>query len=268
MQYIVKLIFVTLLAIPSYAADLSTYFDGTYSDIETSKAKLEKAGFTIVGTTKVEKKGLYNSIVFTNNKLKSVANVNGRGFLATMKLLVDDKNKKVRITNPDYFARAYMQGDYKEAMLKPVTEALEKVFGPLNGSDDKLDVNSIGKYHFMFGMPYYEDVMELGKGTTSELVAKAEKNAKKAYIFTLKLSDDRYLVAVDLKKRTKKFVKKIGLHNGAILPYTILIENGKAVAMNPKYYIALSYPLLSMTEFTTIATVPGAIEKELTKLFK
>jgi hypothetical protein len=38
--------------------------------------------------------------------------------------------------------------------------------------------------------------------------------------------------------------------------------------MDAKYYIALSYPLLTMTEFTTIATVPGAISKELAKPFK
>jgi len=268
MQYLVKLVFVALLALPTYAEDISTYFDGSYTNVEDSKAKLEKAGFTIVGTTKVEKKGLYNSIVFTNDNLKKVANVDGRGFIATMKLLVDDKNEKVRITNPDYFAHAYMQDEYKEEMLKSVTDSLEKAFGPLKGSDDKLSADILSKYHFMFGMPYYEDVMELGKGKTAELVAKAEKNAKKEHIFTLKLSDNRYLIAVDLKKRTKKFVKKIGLHNGAILPYTVLIENDKAVAMNPKYYIALNYPLLSMTEFTTIATVPGAIKKELKKLFK
>jgi len=268
MKVIIKFIFLALLAVPSIAADLSTYFNGMYENVKDSQVKLKKAGFTILGVTKVDKSGKYNSIIFTNDTLKATANAKGRGFIATMKLLVDDENRKVRVTNPDYFARAYMQADYKAGMLDSITSSLKKEFGPFTGSSDKLSSDTLHKYHFMFGMPYYEDVIKLAKGTTAELVTKAESNAKDNHIFTLKLSDDRYLVAVDIKKRTKKFVKKIGLHNGAILPYTILIENGKAVAMSPKYYIALSYPLLSMTEFTTIATVPGAIKKELSKLFK
>ena len=268
MKYLIKYILILILAIPAYATDISAYFNGTYSDIKSSKAKLEEAGFTVLAVTKVDKIGKYNSIIFTNETLKNVANIEGRGFIATMKLLVDNVNKKVRVTNPDYFARAYMQDDYKDGMLDSVTNSLKKEFGPFKGSIDKLDIDVLGKFHFMFGMPYYEDVMVLGKGKTNELVALAENNSNKEHIFTLKLSDDRFLVAIDLKKRTKKFVKKLGLHNGALLPYTILIENGKAVAMSPKYYISLSYPLLSMSEFTTIATVPGAVKKELSKLFK
>jgi len=268
LKYLIKYILILILAIPAYATDISAYFNGTYSDIKSSKAKLEEAGFTVLAVTKVDKIGKYNSIIFTNETLKNVANIEGRGFIATMKLLVDNVNKKVRVTNPDYFARAYMQDDYKDGMLDSVTNSLKKEFGPFKGSIDKLDIDVLGKFHFMFGMPYYEDVMVLGKGKTNELVALAENNSNKEHIFTLKLSDDRFLVAIDLKKRTKKFVKKLGLHNGALLPYTILIENGKAVAMSPKYYISLSYPLLSMSEFTTIATVPGAVKKELSKLFK
>jgi hypothetical protein len=72
----------------------------------------------------------------------------------------------------------------------------------------------------------------------------------------------------DLGRRTKKFVKKIGRENAAILPYCIAIENGQAEALNPKYYIALSYPLLDMGGFMDIAAVPGAIIKDLEKAFK
>lgn len=270
MKQFLKLIFslAFVMNVTAYAGETSAYFDATYANLKNTQEKLEKAGFNIVAVTKVDKKGKYNSVVFTNKMLKATADQKSRGFIATMKILVDDENKKVRITNPDYFARAYMQSDYKEGMLKNITDALKKEFGPFKDSIDKLATDSLEKYHFMFGMPYYEDLIELAKGESAELIAKAEKKAKKSHLFTLKISEKRYLIGVDLKKRTKKFVKKIGIHNGAILPYTILIEDGKAVAMAPKYYIALSYPLLSMNEFTTIATVPGAIEKELSKLFK
>jgi len=84
----------------------------------------------------------------------------------------------------------------------------------------------------------------------------------------MKLSETSTLMGYDLAKRTKRFVKKIGRANAAILPYCIAIENGQAQALNAKYYIALSYPLLDMGGFMGIATVPGAITKDLEKAFK
>ena len=46
------------------------------------------------------------------------------------------------------------------------------------------------------------------------------------------------------------------------------IENGEAKVLAPKYNLALHYPLLSMTGFMTIATVPGAILKDCEKIFQ
>ena len=121
----------------------------------------------------------------------------------------------------------------------------------------------------MFGMPYYGDVDELEEGSQSELIARLKeyKNGKDI-IFELKLSDKSTLFGYDLGKRTKKFVKKIGRANAAVLPYCISIEDGVATSLAGKYYLAVSYPLLSMGEFMTISTVPGAITQDLRKVFK
>ena len=100
-------------------------------------------------------------------------------------------------------------------------------------------------------------------------IAKAKAYKKgKAIVFELKLSETSTLLGYDLGKRTKKFVKKIGRANAAILPWCVSVENGQAKALNAKYYIALSYPLLDMGGFMGIATVPGAITKDLEKAFK
>ncbi|MDD2791090.1 MAG: hypothetical protein PHU40_10555, partial [Sulfurimonas sp.] len=90
----------------------------------------------------------------------------------------------------------------------------------------------------------------------------------KELVFAIKLSDTSTLLGYDLGKRTKKFVDKIGRANAAILPYCIAIENGKATALSAKYYIAISYPLLDMSGFMGIMTVPGAIVKDLEKPFQ
>ncbi|MEJ2469009.1 MAG: hypothetical protein P8Y51_08120, partial [Campylobacterales bacterium] len=66
----------------------------------------------------------------------------------------------------------------------------------------------------------------------------------------------------------KQFIHVLGTQNAEILPYTILIEDGNATALEAKYYIAISYPLLTMTEFMNIASVPGAIEEELERPFR
>ncbi|MBX9633506.1 MAG: hypothetical protein K2X44_00870, partial [Magnetospirillum sp.] len=131
---------------------------------------------------------------------------------------------------------------------------------------DKWDFAGLSDYHFMVGMPYYDDMSVVGEGTTADLVAKAQK--AKGTTAVVKLSDDRYVAFVDMDRRTNGFVKKIGTQNGQLLPWAVLIEDGQAKALSAKYFIAISYPLLTMSEFMTIATVPGAVEVDLKKIFK
>lgn len=66
----------------------------------------------------------------------------------------------------------------------------------------------------------------------------------------------------------QNLLKKIGVENASLLPYPVLLENGKAKILAPKYYLAISYPLLKMAQFMTISSVPSAIEKDCKKLFK
>jgi len=248
---------------------VSTYFTGTYMDAKTVQSKLEAAGFEVVASYKPVKKG--TTLVFTSTALKAEASKAGRGYVAVSRVFVDDKEKMISFTNPVYFGKAFMQDDYTDDAFVATLDKINAAFPGLKPSADKLEFDDLADYHFMVGMPYYEDADELGKSapTTADLVAKAKAYKKgKAVIFEIKLSDTSTLLGYDLGKRTKKFVKKIGRQNAAILPWTVLIENGKATALNAKYYIAISYPLLDMSGFMGIATVPGAITKDLEKAFK
>lgn len=248
---------------------ISTYLLGEYVDVATAKSKLEAAGFEIVADFTSVKKG--TTIVFTNSELKAEAAKPGRAFAAVVRLFVDDKEKMISITNPVYFGKAFMQDEYNHAVFNAALEKINGVFPGLKASPDELEFDALTGYHFMVGMPYYNEPDELGKAgaNTAELVEKAKNFKKgKAVIFELKLSETTTLMGYDLGKRTKKFVKKIGRANAAILPWVVSIENGKATALNAKYYIAISYPLLDMGGFMGIATVPGAITKDLEKAFK
>ena len=249
------------------AKDISTYLVGEYVDTKTASAKLQEAGFEVIAEYASVKDGV--TLVFTNEALKKEAAKPNRANAAVLRLFVDKKEKMISFTNPIYFGKAFMQDEYNAKVFEAELATINKAFPNLKDSIDKLDEDAIAEYHFMMGMPYYEDSDKLAEGSNAELLEKARtyKNGK-LLVFELKLSENSTLLGYDLAKRTKKFVKKIGRANAAVLPYCISIEDGKASSLEAKYYLAVSYPLLTMSTFTTIATVPGAIKKDLAKAFK
>ncbi|MEA2111014.1 MAG: hypothetical protein U9P71_03090 [Campylobacterota bacterium] len=248
----------------------SAYLRGPLMSPEQAKAQLESAGFNVLSTTTVDKKGDLTVLVFTNDALEKMANKKERGFMASLRLLVDKKNKQITISNPIYFAKAFLQDDVDEKASKAVLNDIKKVFAGLKDSTDNLKHNKLAGYHFMMSMPYYEDMIEVGSaGSSKELLNRLiAKNGAKNLIFSQQLSEDRILVGIKLDKRTRKFIKKTGFENALLLPYPVLIENGEAKILDPKYYIAISYPMLKMSQFMKIATVPGAIENDSIRLFK
>lgn len=244
--------------------DVSTYLIGAHKSVEDATAKLKESGFEVLATYKATKDA--TSIVFTNAELKKVASKENRGFAAVLRVLVDDERKQISITNPVYFGKAFLQDDYDHAVATKASESLKVAFGELSGSVDKLKFNDLAEYKFMFGMPYYSDMITVAEG--DDLLAKAKEHKKgKEVIFELSLGNGAILLGYELDDKTSKFPKKIGTQNAQVLPYTILIENGKAKILHAKYYLAVCYPLLTMGEFMTISTVPGAIEKDLEKPF-
>ena len=240
------------------AGKISAYYDAPYADASTVKSKLKKAGFTVLTTYSPASKSYLKVLVFTNAKLKSAASKKLRGFAAIQRVLVDTKTKTVRVTNPEYWLKAFLQKDYSAGTAKSVKASIEKALGSLKPTKDQLDSSSLAKYHYALGMPYYQDMTEL-KGHTVK--------AGKA-LFTLKLNNGATLVGVKMSKATEKFIESIGEDKALLLPYTVLFENGKAYALAGKYYLALSYPLLSLGQFMKISSTPGAIERKLKKAVK
>jgi len=244
---------------------ISAYLRADLIKKKTAIKILKEAGFEILDVYVLTKNRKLLSIVFTNDKLKKMASKTGRGFLGTLRLLVDVKGKKISITNPLYLAKAMLQNEFDEKTAKEILTTLTTAFPNVKNSFDKLKYQLLPKYQFMAGMPYYKDMEVLARG--DDLLEKVKKNEKRIS-FILKLDNGSTLVGVKLSKRTKKFPKKIGTKNAGMLPYPLLIENGEAKILDPKYYLALMYPQLTMEEFMTIATVPEAISKDCSKVFR
>jgi len=243
---------------------ISAYLRGKFMDVAAAKAKLKEAGFEVITATSVDKKGNLISIVFTDKALVKMASKKNRGFAASLRLLVNKKDNHISITNPLYMAKAFMQKDFDEKIAKDTLAKITSVFTGLLNSKDTLKFQLLPKYQFMHGMPLYEDMTVVARG--GNLLEKIKKNKK--VLFVQKLENGSTLIGIKLGKRTNKFTARIGTNNAGLLPYPILIENGEAKIMDPKYYISVMYPLLQMSEFMTIATVPGAIVKDCEKALR
>ncbi len=249
--------------------EVHAYLTGAMMTSDEVSAKLTAAGFEVVGTYVVNKKNKLETVIFTSETIKAMANKPGRGFAGLGRILIDGKNNQISISNPVYFGKAFLQDDADYAQMKSVKDKLVAAFEGLKEGTDKWGYSDLSDYHFMVAMPYYQDSIVVGEGTADALLKKAESYKKgKFHLFTIKLDEGKYLVGYNLSKRTAKFPEKIGVQNAGLLPYTILIENNEARIMAPKFYLAVSYPQLTMGQFMKIATVPGAIEKDLSKPFK
>jgi len=243
---------------------VSAYLRGSFMSVEKAQEHLKSAGFEIIATTSVNKSKDLISIIFTDKTLQRMSNKVNRGFMSSLRLLVDSKEKHISITNPIYMAKGFLQNDFDEKNANKLLIRLVQAFQGLTNSKDALKFQLLAKYQFMNGMPKYENMVEVASGTN--LLEKLKNNDK--VIFSQKLENGATLVGIRLGKRTRKFTKRIGRNNAAMLPYPILIENGKAKILDPKFYISFMYPLLTMSQFMTIATVPDAMIKDCEKVFK
>jgi hypothetical protein len=240
-----------------HAGKVSAYFDTEYASASAVKSKLRKAGFQVLSSYSPARMKHVDVIAYTCKSLKTMAAKDKRGFAAIQRVMVDSKKKTVRITNPEYWLKAFLQDDYKAGSGKKAMAKLSKAFGKLKATKDALKEGDLDDYHFMFGMPYYKDMLELGKARS----VKAENK-----LFEVRLANGSTLIGVAMPKATESFIEKIGTENAILLPYTILIEDGKAYALHAKYYLAISYPLLSMGQFMKISSTPGKIEDNLKKI--
>ena len=246
-------------SISVHAGKISAYYTAPYASAQTVTSKLEKAGFDVLATYAPAGHANQKVLVITNKKLTALASKKSRGFAAIQRVLIDAKRKTVLATNPSYWLAAFMQKEYHASDAKSVQNDMSKALGTLTPTKDVLNASDLSGYHFMIGMPYYNEMIKLKAGGKTN-------SAKK--VFELKLTNGSTLVGVNMGKTTESFVDKIGSDKSILLPYMILVENGKGYALHPKYYIALSYPLLSMGQFMGISSIPDVIDKKLKNIFK
>lgn len=243
---------------------ISAYLRGEYLSVKIVEEKLKNAGFKILSKEAINKEKNLISMVFTNDSLIAMASTPKRGFIASLRVLIDSQNKSISITNPLYMAKGFLQDDFDEKKAKAILVKLISQFPKLKNSKDAVKFQLLPTYQFMKGMPHFQDMLEIASG--DELLERLKNNKK--VVFQQKINNKATLIGIKLEKRTRKFINRIGRNNAGMLPYPVLIENNKAMILDPKYYISYMYPLLKMSEFMTIANIPDAMVKDCERVFK
>lgn len=253
---------------------------GTVADkAAAAKAALQANGFTIAGSYSPYPDTTI--IVVTNDEMKSTAAKSEHGgFGAAQRVSVTKAGDEVQVsyTNPTYMANGYrMAGDLPQTAAK-LQAALGKVeeFGAKG-----LTASKLHKYHYMFGMEYFDEPSPLAEyGSYEEAVKAVEANlaagkggvtkvyrvdipGKKESVFGVALKggdkymDDKYIMdMIDFRD----------IKSSAHLPYEMLVAGNKVIALYARFRIALDFPDLKMAganSFMKIMESPEAIRKAL-----
>ncbi len=249
--------------------------------------QLETNGIQVVGKYQpANDKNRYVVVITSPELISAVKKTGGlTGFAGTLRIGLTSENGKtvVSYTNPLYWGNAYFRDDFDKvfilyATLKAHLEMAMKASGNFDGSafgsEKGLSEKDLRKYHYMMAMPYFNDVVELGKfGSYTDAVEKIEANLKKGVPGVAMVSAANfpgmeltlYNLALTAPEGESKFMPTIDIghpQHTAFLPYEILVSGNQVVMLHGRYRIALSFPDLTMGTFTKIMSTPGYIEDQ------
>jgi hypothetical protein len=262
----------------TYAGNISDKLDGV-------KSALAEKGFEVVGEYSPYPSA--HIIVVTNDVLKKAAASHDRaGYVAAQRVTLTRVDDQVQIayTNPVYMGAAYRV----QADLSGVADSLRDALGAEEeyGPEEGLSVNELEKYHYSFGMEYFDEPNRLvAYNSYKEAVAAVEKGlaahkggtvkvyridipGSKQTVFGVSMAakgetGDKYMdEAFIMAEIDFKPVRSTG-H----LPYEVLVKGSEVEALHARFRIAMNFPDLSMmgkNSFMNIMPSPDAIKDSLT----
>ena len=267
---------------------------GSVSSVTTqSEAILKAKGFEILGVYSPANDVNRRIIIVTSIELKAaVKKVGGlTGFAAALRVAVTKEGSKTIIsyTTPEYWGNAYFQKKYSQVssyfttisdQLKSALSGLGSNSGTQFGSKKGLSASKLQKYHYMMGMPYFQDNHKLKSfGSYSAAISRIDGNFAKGIsnlkkVYSVELPDQNIklygigLSGADGEETFLPIIDKGSPKHTAFLPYEILVSGSNVYMLHGRYRIALSFPDLSMGTFTKIMSTPKDIKNMLMKTVK
>lgn len=249
---------------------------------EVVKTVLTSNGFTIVGTYSPYPSATI--LIVTSDELKKNASESEfGGYGAAQRVAITKVKSEIQIsyTNPVYMANVYrMKGD-----LQDVAAKLEKALGKVEEFGAKgITASKLRKYHYMFGMEYFNEPSVLAEFSSYEealaaveagLAAKTEGVSKVYRVDIPGKQEAVFGVAMSGKPGATKVTKEVTpgqdeqfgaqmtgapeadqyimsvidfgeLKGTPHLPYEMLVSGKTVYALYARFRIALSYPNLKM----------------------
>ena len=279
--------FITASAISPYLKVAS--LSGSISEAsEKVTDLLTTRGYEVLGQYQPgENPNLY-VVVFTSSKLKTLCKKsNDRGMLAAAMRVGFQKlgeEVSVSILNPEYLFYAYFREQMEESSFNSfamevsseIKDSLKGVGTMTEPFGGDLSQKDLIKYHYMMGMPFFDDPVELAEFDTFEQgLSTIQKNLSKVSGRTVKvyeIVDKGSHVAVfgvglpDAEEGEAHFLPIIGESHVAAMPYEIILQGNQATMLHGRYRFALNWPELKMKTFTKIMSSPGDVEDAMKTL--
>lgn len=242
-----------------------------------TRAKLAAAGFTVAGSY-APYPGAVILAVTDETLVAAAASARFGGYAAAQRVTVTKVGDEIQVgyTNPGYMAAAYRMKADLEPVARRLAAALGAVeeYGPKDGKRDK----DLRGYHYMMGMPYFDEPWKLAAfPSQAEAVAAvkaglAAGRGKTSLVYEVTVSADETVLGVGLSDgcgADANVMKEIDfkpLRSTGHLPYEVLVSRGEVFALHAKFRIAVNFPDLSMMgdhSFMRIRCAPDSIEKAL-----
>lgn len=281
------------LTISTFAQKIPPYYSvgtkaGTIKSVkEEIKTKLKANNFKILGGYYPEGKTNNYVLVYTNSTIQAVGyslkNYAIFGSALRVALIKNSKGVEITFLNPEYFFRGCYMSSYNaiKSKLNPVESKVKNIFksyGELKPFGGNVSVGDLKKYHYMVGMPYYNEPVllkefesfEKGVETIKANLAAKKGGTRLVYKLVYKKSK-KAVFGVGLTDKTKgepHFLPIIGRKNIAGLPYEIALIGNKAYILHGRFRFAFYWPELSMGTFTKIMSTPGDVEDIMKNLIK
>ncbi|HEU0187537.1 MAG TPA: hypothetical protein VFR06_06560 [Gallionellaceae bacterium] len=269
--------------------------------VSAAKASLTANGFAVVGSYSPYPSATI--LIVTNDELKNNAAASEHGGYGAAQRVAITKVKndiQVSFTNPIYMANIYrMNGDLKNVYAK-----LEAALGKVEefGMERTMSVTKARKYHYMFGMEYFDEKSELGEFDSYEAAIAAVESGlasgkegvtkvyridipgKKEAVFGVAMAgkpgktkvnkdaapgDEFGVVSTSAPEADAYIMSNIDfkeIKSTAHLPYEVLVSGNKVYSQYARFRIAINFPELSMmgkNSFMNIMECPDAIRDTL-----
>lgn len=255
--------------------------------IAQTKQALVSQGFRVLGEY-APYADAHVIVVTSPELLRLAAKTERGGYAAAQRVSVTKSAGKIQVAyvNPIYIQYAYhVNGD-----MGPVATKLKNALGAQEtfGSKKGLKPKKLSKYHYTFGMEYFDEPYEFKKFSSHKAAVDtiekglAEGKGGLGKIFKLDIpGTEMTLFGVSMKAgpdgdedmddaHQMGIIDFNDLKQTAYLPYTLLVDGKNVEALHMRFRAAVHFPDLSMAgenSFMKVMSSPGAIENSFWELF-